>query len=369
MQNKMKNIVVTVTFVIFIAVFAVMCILRSADPVQISESENRPLAQFPTNVTWEGIADGSVIESFEDYTVDQFPFREFFRSVKAHFQLKALGMKENNGYAVADGYIAQIVPEFTPELIEYSVGRLAYVYENYLKENGGDVFVSIVPDKNYFFAKDYGYPAPDYEALVTMVKDGLPDANYVDIFDCLELQDYYRTDTHWRQEALDEVVEKLAGELGITNRLSGEYVAYQLEGFEGVYAAQSALYPAPETLTYLTNATLDACTVYDYETGKTYGIYNRELFESDDGYNLFLSGTRALLQIDNPNATTEEELVVFRDSFGSSLIPLFAEGYKSIYVVDIRYIMPDMLGSMLDFQDKNVLFLYSPLVLNQKAFR
>ncbi len=47
-----------------------------------------------------------------------------------------------------------------------------------------------------------------------------------------------------------------------------------------------------------------------------------------------------LLIIENSNASTEKELVVFRDSFGSSLIPLFTEAYKTITVVDTRYISP-----------------------------
>ena len=75
------------------------------------------------------------------------------------------------------------------------------------------------------------------------------------------------------------------------------------------------------------------------------------------------------MRIDNPNATTDEELIVFRDSFGSSFIPLLAEGYKSIYVVDIRYVMPDLLDKMIDFENKDVLYMYSAIVLNQKAFK
>ena len=126
----------------------------------------------------------------------------------------------------------------------------------------------------------------------------------------------------------------------------------------------------PDTIKYLTNEILASCTVFDYETGKTGTIYDLEKFENGtDGYELFLSGTRALLRIDNPNATTDKQLVVFRDSFGSSLTPLLAEGYSSIYVVDIRYIHPDLLGNFIDFEGKDVLFLYSALILNSNSFK
>jgi hypothetical protein len=111
------------------------------------------------------------------------------------------------------------------------------------------------------------------------------------------------------------------------------------------------------------------CSVYDYETNQTTGIYDREKFNGKDGYDVFLGGTKALLRIDNPNAETERELVVFRDSFGSSLIPLLVQGYKSIYVVDIRYIVPDAIPHYIDMEGKETLFLYSALILNQKAFK
>jgi hypothetical protein len=354
--------------------FVVMCGVKYFNPSAQSESERRPLAQFPTDITWESIINTknestSTIKQFEKYTVDQFPFREFFRSVKAHFQLNALALKENNGLATEDGYIAKIEQDFNEGLVDYSIGRLMYVYEKYLKNNGGDKFVSIVPDKNYFLGRDYGYQAPDYEWLIDEVKSSLPDMKYIDIFDCLSLSDYYRTDTHWSQDKIGKVVERLATELGIADRLSGQYTENRLEGFLGVYYGQSALNPDPDTLVYLTNDILNSCKVYDYETGAFSEIYNKELFEGKDGYDMFLSGTRALLRIDNPNATTDEELIIFRDSFGSSLSPLLCEGYKSVYLVDIRYVMPDMLGQLIDFEGKDVLFIYSALILNQKAFK
>ncbi|MBQ7337108.1 MAG: hypothetical protein IJW40_01505 [Clostridia bacterium] len=374
MNDKIKHIVVTATFIVFLAFFVVFCIGGFINPVEKSESERRDLAQLPTDITWESIlntkdAETSTIKQFENFTVDQFPFREWFRSLKANLAMHVFNLNENNGLVIEDGYIAKVESDFNPDLVEYSVGRLQHIYEKYLKDNGGEKFVCLVPDKNYLLARDYGYPSPDYDWMAQTVQSALPGMTYIDIFDKLELSDYYRTDTHWSQDKIGDVVDEISAALGVSDRLSGTYTENSLEDFKGVYYLQSALYPTPDTLVYLTNDVLDACTVYDYETGKTGSIYDFEQFESDDGYNFFLSGTRALLRIDNPNATTDEELIVFRDSFGSSLIPLLAEGYKSIYVVDIRYVMPDMLGGMIDFENKDVLYMYSALVLNQKAFR
>ena len=84
---------------------------------------------------------------------------------------------------------------------------------------------------------------------------------------------------------------------------------------------------------------------------------------------MFLGGTKALLRIDNPDAQTDLELIVFRDSFGSSMVPLLVQGYKSVYVVDIRYVSPDAVEYYIETEGKDTLFLYSALILNQKAFK
>ena len=74
------------------------------------------------------------------------------------------------------------------------------------------------------------------------------------------------------------------------------------------------------------------------------------------------------MRIDNPNATTDKELVMFRDSFGASLAPLLVEGYKTIHLIDIRNMTLFELMKF-NFADKDVLFIFSSLVLNQKAFK
>ena len=72
----------------------------------------------------------------------------------------------------------------------------------------------------------------------------------------------------------------------------------------------------------------------------------------------------ATLTITNPAAKTDRELVVFRDSFASSLTPLLAGAYAKITLVDIRYLQPERLGTWLTFDTQDVLFLYSAPVLN-----
>ena len=54
-----------------------------------------------------------------------------------------------------------------------------------------------------------------------------------------------------------------------------------------------------------------------------------------------------MITIENPQAPGTDaegrELVVFRDSFGSSLLPLMISGYEKITIFDIRYLPGDRL--------------------------
>ena len=71
------------------------------------------------------------------------------------------------------------------------------------------------------------------------------------------------------------------------------------------------------------------------------------------------------LTIENPNSSSGRSLIMFRDSFGSSIAPLIAEGFDRVTLVDIRYVAPELLGRMIDFsQYTDALFLYGTGVIN-----
>ncbi len=362
---KAKNLIVTLVFSLFIVGFFLLCVFHT--PLEYSEGERRPLAQMP-QITWESLAGDQAIKDtiseMETATKDQFPMRDLFRKLYSWYSYNILQLKDVNDLAMEDGYIAKVETGLFDESVTHAVGKFQSIYDTYLKDNGGKTYFAVVPDKNYFFSKEYGYISMDYDRMLERLQSELSEMEFIQLFDALDLEDYYKTDTHWSQDKLGEVVDRIADALGCADRLSGEYTVNEIYPFYGVYYGQTALDMPADTIYYLTNETLDACTVYDYETGKTGSIYDLAKFDSKEPYDVFLSGTKALLRIDNPNAATDKELVVFRDSFGSSLIPLLAEGYKSIYIVDIRYVFSSALGEYIDFTGKDTLFLYSTLVLN-----
>ncbi len=358
MKDQVK-ITVLLLAVLFFG-FAVFCWGKPSK--EYSLTERRKLEQFP-KLSLETVLDGSFMKDFEDYTLDQFPLRDAFRSFKAWVSGNIFRKADNNDIYVADGYAVKMEYPLKKNAIEYAGKRFQRIYEKYLKDNAGDIYLSLILDKNYFLGEPSGHLQMDYEKLYEMMRQQMPYAEFIDITDLLEIADYYYTDVHWRQEKLVDVAEKLADSMGIT--LNGGYETKTLENeFYGVYFGQSALTLPGEKLHYLTNKILEQCTVYDYESEKTLGIYDMEKAVGNDPYEIYLSGPLSLLRIENPNAATDKELIVFRDSFGSSLVPLLAEGYRSITLIDIRYIQSDFVGNFVDFEGKDVLFLYSTVVLN-----
>ncbi len=331
---------------------------------EMSEAERRPLEQLPA-LSAQSLLSGDFMESFEDYSLDQFPLRDFFRRLKSLFHRYVLGQRDNNGIYIADGYAAELDYPLDEASVSRALQQFERVYQSYLRDSGSVVFAAVVPDKGYYLAEENGYPAMDHEKLFSMVREGMPWASHVDLADCLTIEDYYYTDTHWRQERLLPAAQKLAQAMGITAPEAEDFTATELERpFYGVYYGQAALPMDPEHMYLMESALLSACRVYNHEKDAYTQVYDLTRLSSQDLYEVYLSGAQSLLTIENPNAATDRELIVFRDSFGSSMVPLLVADYASVTLVDIRYINIAFLNRYLDFRGQDVLFLYSTLVLN-----
>ena len=88
-----------------------------------------------------------------------------------------------------------------------------------------------------------------------------------------------------------------------------------------------------------------------------------------DPYDIYLDGASSLIEITNTNSLSDKELIIFRDSFGSSVAPLLVPYYKKVTLVDIRYLMIDLLGNYIEFNNQDVLFLYSTLIYNTNILK
>lgn len=359
-MKKSKHLIPLCILLLLWGSLSLFCWLKPENLVSVSE--RRKLASLPA-LRLDSVLSGRFFSDFETYSLDQFPLRDHFRTLKSISEQSLFRKCDNNNIYLADGHAARLEYPLNESAVQNAAQKLNALYETYLLKNAGNIYLSIIPDKNYFLAAQNGYPAMDYNRLFNRMRDEMPYAKYIDITSALEADDYYKTDSHWKQEKLTDVAQIFANAMGV--HLSGNYKKTVVEKpFYGVYYGQSALPLTPDTLCYLTSRVLDSCTVYNVETQKNTGLYTLEKLESRDMYELYLSGASPILSIESPHASTPKELIVFRDSFASSLVPLLSEGYTKITLIDTRYIQPSTLGKYVDFEGNDVLFLYSTTLLN-----
>lgn len=330
-----------------------------------SDSERRGLKQFP-KLTVETLIDGTFARNFESYALDQFPLRDTFRSIKSLTVGYVFQQQDVNGLYTYDGHIASVEYPMNPDSLKWAAGRFQNIYEMYLKGTETRLYFSIIPDKGYFLAEESGHLAMDYGAFVADMTKQVPYLDYIDIMNQLTADDYYLTDSHWKQTNLLGVVQMLAERMNVPLNTAYDTVDLE-EPFYGVYYGQLARPMKADTLSYLTNDQLEQCKVFDWQNNKDLPMYDSKKATGKDPYEMFLGGPLSLVTIENPHAATDRELVMFRDSFGSSIAPLFAESYRKITLVDIRYIQPAILKNYIEFDQQDVLFLYSTSVLNNSS--
>lgn len=329
-----------------------------------TDTERRPLSQMP-ELSLSTVFHGKFAADFEEFTLDQFPLRDTFRQVKSMVHYYVLRQSDNNGLYLSGDTVAKLEYPLNESSVTYAAGRLRYLYDTYLRDTNCQVYASLIPDKGYYLTEKNGYPALDYTALKEAFLEAFPSAEYVDLFEILSEEDYYRTDTHWRQEHLLEAAQHLCQHMGTEVPKAEAYREVKLDvPFYGVYFGQAALPMKPEEMVILQSDLLDGCTVTDPLTGAVSEVYNMDKLTSPDLYDVFLSGSQPIVTIENPLGQPEKELVIFRDSYGSSLAPLLLQGYSRVTLVDIRYIHPDQVGDYVSFAAQDVLFLYSSLILN-----
>ena len=359
MNTRKKDLAVCITFVLMFVFGFLLCTLLPKP--RESASERRLLAQMP-ELSGEAVLSGRFMSQFESHVTDTFPFRDSFRTLKALTALTLFSRKDSHGIYWADGFLAAVEYPQNEDSLSHSVDVFRFICDTYLTD-GQSVYLSVIPDNNCFLAPESGHLSMDYDAFEAFFQEKADFAEYITISDLLEKGDYYKTDTHWRQEKIMDVADRLADAMGTS--LSQDYRIHTHNGdFYGVYRGQSGLPLAPDSLHYLTGPAINGCSVYDWQNQRKIPVYNLTMASGRDPYEMFLSGSLSLITIGNPNAETDKTLILFRDSFGSSLAPLLTSGYAKITLVDIRYIHPNFLDQFLDFEGSDVLFLYSTLVLN-----
>ena len=266
-------------------------------------------------------------------------------------------------YAVNNHYFKSIYPLDEKSVLK-AANYINSIQETYLTENN-KVFYAVIPDKTYY-DKSSSYDKLDYDKMVSILNENIKNMEYIKLKDLLSLDDYYNTDNHWRQEKIIDVANRIGEKFNFKiNANSFETKTYN--GLKGMYSKYVTDTKYKEELKYLTNNHISNATVDNYQNKKFTSVYDTNRLTTDISYDVFLSGATPFLTITNASANSDKELVIFRDSYTSSLAPLLVSEYSKITLIDTRYMANTLIKDFIEFNNQDVLFLYSSAVINNST--
>ena len=345
----MKNKIIAIIFICIIFGFCLISIFTKDN--LLSTFERRKLAQFPTKV------DENFAENLDNYLLDQFWLRNKLINLNSFINRKILNKIDNNDvYVVGDNIYDKTYPLDEKQTTKFTE-KVNYIVNNYC--NNSNVYYSIIPDKSKFLFHGK-YLKLDYDKMYNIITSRI-NGRYINITDNLDIEDYYRTDIHWKQENLSDVVKEIVTSMGKEYKQQ-IYIQKQYNEFYGASYSKAGMDLEPDVLTYLYNAN-EKISVTHLEYGKK-SMYDTEKLTSLDSYDVFLSGPSSYIEIENRSVTDGSTLILFRDSFGSSIAPLLTPYYNKIIMVDLRYMDFKYVKEKLNFENVDVLFLYSTLIIN-----
>lgn len=335
----MKKLLIII-FVSFISLFGFISLFNKEE---ISIYERRKLKAFP-----KIIDNNNFFDDLDKYLSDHFIFRQDFREVKGFVNYNLFNISINNKATIKDDYLFELT-ETNYKSLDNIVAKVDEIITRF--EINDYEFIAI-PLKNHYAGLDN--VSEEIDEYLSVKID-----NYHSLKDLLSLSDYYRTDIHLKQERLGSVVSKIL-ELCDVEEKDIEYSFNTYDKFYGSLYAKMAISMKPDTITYLTNDLLNGVKVESVEDKDLLDVYNVSELESLDPYSIYLNGPKAYLKIVNKNVKNRK-LIIFRDSYTSSIAPLLILYFSEIELIDLRYYSSDLLN--ID-GDSKVLFIFGSEVLN-----
>ena len=350
------------SFLFVATIFSLMLLSIIFKDKEVSISERRKLSAFP-DIAINSVISGEFFENLNNYLTDQFPFRDIFRNIKGVISNSIFQKKDEDGIFIKDKSIYQLNTSINEKSVDNFINLLNKIQKSYIKSQ--NVYYAVIPDKNYYL--DSNIPKMDYEMLQLLLSNKLENMKYINLFDTLTIDSYYKTDIHWRQEKLEKAKEKIEASVNLPTSKLPEQKKEFFKFYGNLYGRIANNLKA-ENLVYLTNGEIEDAIVFDYEKQQYRKVYETKDLNNIDSYDIYLGGAKPLLIIENKSSKNKKELILFRDSFGSSIAPLLISNYSKITLIDLRYLNSSLLNKIeaISFSNLNqdVLFLYSVPIIN-----
>ena len=327
-----------------------------------SDSENRKLAQFP-KLSWAAVKDGSWFSDLESYTADQFAGRDFWIALRLRF-LKLTGQKESNGVYLCSGDYLMEPPADPPQDSRNVEAINAFAARHTdLRLN-----MAVIPNAACILADKLPKNAPvrDQSADLTALAGSLQGISFLDVSAALSAhtdeQLYYRTDHHWTSLGAYYGLTALAESMGLPCPALDSYTDRHVvsEEFYGTTWSSSGFsWVKPDSMEIFVNAP-EALKVTSYPEGSPVDgkLYDFSYLEKKDKYSMFMGGNCPMHVIETGNED-KPSLLILRDSYTDSLLPLLLDDFSEIHVLDLRYYLASLKSYIEQNDFDSVLVCYS----------
>lgn len=320
---------------ILIACFSIADIL--SEDRDFSASENRYLEKFPT-LTAGTVISGDFSKNYETYITDQFLYRDAFITMKSLSETALLKTENNDIIYGSEGFLFPKFYKFDNKVLQANLASI----DRFAAAMTAPVAVMIIPSKYHplIDCVPAGVPFVDQNFYISEINNYLSaNADIVNAKDILTVNSqryiFYRNDHHWTNYGAWLAYCQFAPIAGFT---PFEYESKQIltsNGFLGTnYYKCHRLTPKADTVEYydidIRSLTADDA-VYD-------SLYNAEQFFERDKYSAFIQGHNGLTIIETEHSAEKAgSILIIKDSFANSLIPMLCEHYNTIYAVDPRF--------------------------------
>ncbi|MBE5944081.1 MAG: hypothetical protein E7258_04075 [Lachnospiraceae bacterium] len=336
----MKNKIITVVFVAYIFFFGIGSILMKDR--EFSDMENRTLQTFP-KLTLNTIMSGEFTENFETYMSDQIILKDELVQLKV-LENRVLGQKLiNDVYFSAEG---MLIRNYVNPYEQLNT-NLGYVNEFAAANPDLNITWLVAPNACYVYEDRLPDYAPCYdqgEVLRYMMEQVDTSISLVDCSKSLMASKdeyiYYNTDHHWTMNGAYLGYVEYCQTVGITPTQKETYdiVSGSKEFYGTLYSNAPYFGQKMDEVIIFNNPKGEYKVEYLDDDITTDSLYNMDNLSIKDKYTTYLDGNHSILKItSNAPEGDNGKLLVVKDSYGHCLIPLLADHYSEIIVVDLRY--------------------------------
>lgn len=298
----------------------------------VSSTDNRKMAEFPGVTDAKGELNLGFFSGFEDWFKDHFAFRNELIYADARIQNDVF--KVSNVESVISGkdgwlFYKSTLNDYlgTERLSEreiYNVAHNLSIAYDYIRGRGCDFVLAVPANKNTLYGENMPYyyslkadDTQDTDVLTPVLEQkGVPYADLIKAFKDEDEVLYLKTDSHWNNKGAILAYNTIMDALGYVH---------------DDYSASVVSEKAEETgdlgrMVYTFYGPKEENDVYD--TGRDYE-YLGNFSSVEDG------------RIETGGTGSNGKLLMFRDSFGNTLVPLianeFSEGFftrENLYALE-----------------------------------